>query len=131
MGKNRKYTSNDVLWGDIPKLLLTFGVVVMGWIIFRAETIGQAWEILKGIFNASLFTIPYLQNRYFYIPMMSWILILITMEWIYRNKDFAFQNIQNVKLFHHVVVRICLYAAAFLVILSQRGGVIEFIYFQF
>ena len=62
-GKNRKYT-NQVAEGRIlptlkeaGQMLLTFFLAVLGWIIFRAESIGMAWEYVCGMCDVSLFAV--------------------------------------------------------------------------
>ncbi|KAA6312825.1 MBOAT family protein, partial [termite gut metagenome] len=63
-GKNRKYTDTVAAgrlfpsFKEIVQMLLTFFLVVIGWVIFRAESIGQAWDYLYRMFSPSLFTFP-------------------------------------------------------------------------
>ena len=40
---------------------------LIGWIIFRAETITQAWDYICGVFTQNLLCGPYLINREYYI----------------------------------------------------------------
>lgn len=93
LGKNRKYTNQVAegrwlpTWKEALQMLLTFSLVVIGWIIFRAETIGQAWEIMRAICNASLFTIPWLNIRLEYIPNFIAIGVLLIVEWLSRGDD--------------------------------------------
>jgi D-alanyl-lipoteichoic acid acyltransferase DltB (MBOAT superfamily) len=35
--------------GDVPLILLTFGIACVGWIFFRADTLSQAFDVIKGI----------------------------------------------------------------------------------
>ncbi|MBI4930565.1 MAG: MBOAT family protein [Bacteroidetes bacterium] len=39
--------------GKIPRIIFTFFVVIVGWIFFRSETIGQAFQFLKKMFSFS------------------------------------------------------------------------------
>ena len=133
-GKNRKYT-NQVAEGRIlptlketGQMLLTFFLVVFGWIIFRAESIGQAWDFFCGIFDKSLFNIPLLINRYFYFPLLACLLLMIIIEWINRNKshslDLSSINAQIIKyLIYFVLIT--------LIILFTPPTPSPFIYFQF
>ena len=73
LGKNRKYT-NTVAEGRIlptlkeaGQMILTFFLAVFGWIIFRADSIGQAREYVCGMANKSLITSPCLICRNYYI----------------------------------------------------------------
>ena len=113
-GKNRKYTNQVAegrllsTWKECGQILLTFALVVLGWIIFRAETIGQAWDILASIFSKSLFTVPWLHNRYFYIPLFGCLILLIFTEWINRKKthslDLSSINNHAIKYFIYLVI---------------------------
>ena len=64
MGKNRKYRDTVAEDRALPTLkefgqmLLTFILVVIGWIIFRADSIGQAGDYMRHICTSSLFTLP-------------------------------------------------------------------------
>jgi len=128
LGKNRKYTSNDATWRDIPKMLLTFALAVIGWIIFRAETIGQAWGILKGICDVSLFSMPYHGNRIFYIPLFLNVFLMVMVEWITRNGQHGLDVPMNSS---HKWVRIMFYYVLILLIIGNCGTEQTFIYFQF
>ena len=132
-GKNRKYTNQIAEGRLIPSLkemcqmLVTFLLVVIGWILFRAESIEQAWGYIHGIFNMSLFTAPWLYRRSYYLPVVLSILVLLIVEWVQRDKKHAF-DFRGIK--SHVIK----YFIYMLVVgaLFWLGGHAEtFIYFQF
>ncbi len=132
MGKNRKY--RDVVAKDrmLPTLkefgqmLLTFMLVVIGWIIFRVENIGQAWEIIGQILSPSLFTFPWLMTRSFYIPLFIAIAFMLGMEWFARSQNgvLAIINSRTARsvLYYLLIIFIFSFASA---------GNTQFIYFQF
>ena len=134
-GKNRKYT-NQVAEGRIlptlkeaGQMLLTFFLVMMGWIVFRAQSIGQAWEYICRVFNTSLFSIPWLISKDFYIPTILSIVAMLIMEWFTRREqhEFALQNLSINKW-----VRRALYiAVALIIIWYGHFSYNQFIYFQF
>ena len=134
-GKNRKYT-NQVAEGRIlptlkeaGQMLLTFFLVMMGWIVFRAQSIGQAWEYICGVFNTSLFSIPWLISKDFYIPTILSIVAMLIMEWFTSREqhEFALQNLSINKW-----VRRALYiAVALIIIWYGHFSYNQFIYFQF
>lgn len=134
LGKNRKYTNQVAegrllpTWKECGQMLLTFALVVLGWIIFRAETIGQAWDILGSIFSKSLFTVPWLHNRYFYIPLFGCLILQIFTEWINRHKthslDLSSINNHAIKYFIYLVI-------ITLIIFFTPATPSPFIYFQF
>ena len=133
-GKNRKYT-NQVAEGRIlptfkeaGQMLLTFFLVVIGWIIFRAESIGMAWEYICGIFDKSLFSVPWLNNRYFYIPLFLNLIIVLIVEWINRSRphslDVSSHNNQTIKYLIYIVL-------ITLIVVFTPPTPSPFIYFQF
>ncbi len=125
LGKNRKYT-NDATWREIPQILLTFSLAVIGWIIFRAETITQAYEYMVGILDTSLFSVPYLMNRLFYIPLFICLFLLVLIEWIQRDKQHGLQRLPQQRW-----LRIGIYYAIIGLCLLFLGEEQQFIYFQF
>ena len=129
-GKNRKYT-NQVAEGrwlpslkEVGQMLLTFFLAVIGWIIFRAESIGQTWEYLCGICNRSLFTFPSAKG---YTAMGLNILLLIVVEWIQRDKSFIL-DLSSIKKGY---LRWSIYLALLFVLFAFGGHATNFIYFQF
>ena len=129
LGKNRRYVNKESRvergeWREIPRMVLTFGLVVIGWIIFRVETIGQAWEIMRGICDMSLFTMPMmvvgLKKTLFFI------VILLIVEWIDRNQEHAFALSRLPQW-----ARIIVIYGLILIMLEFMGHSQSFIYFQF
>lgn len=133
LGKNRKNT-NIVAEGrllpsfnEFSRMLLTFALVVIGWIIFRAESIGQAWEYVCGIFNASLLSVPWLKTRFYYIPLFVFICIMLVVEWLQRDKQHGLNQIR----IKNKVIRWLIYIVLIYTMLYLGGETEEFIYFQF
>lgn len=133
MGKNRKHTDVVAAGRMLPSLkeagqmLLTFFLAVVGWIIFRAENIGQAWQYLCGLFNRSLFSIPWLDTRHYYLPVMISIAVLLLVEWLQRDKEHAF-DLSGIK--NHVL-KFSIYYVMVAVLFWLGGHAESFIYFQF
>lgn len=93
LGKNRKFTNQIAEERLLPtcretiQMLLTFILVVMGWIIFRAETISQAWDFLSDICANGLFNRPYIQGLRHAGPLVIGIFIMIAVEWWNRAEN--------------------------------------------
>ena len=129
-GKNRKYT-NQVAEGRVlptlkeaGQMLLTFFLAVIGWIIFRAESIGQAWQYLCGICNRSLFSMPVAKGC---TGLMLGLVLLIVVEWLQRDKQFGL-DLSFVKKWY---VRWPVYLMLLFIIFAFGGHTVNFIYFQF
>ena len=129
LGKNRKYTNQVAegqflpTWKECGQMLLTFALVVLGWIIFRAETIGQAWEYICGIWNNNLFSIP---NHAGIHALFANLLLLIMVEWFQRNKQHSL-DIAALPAY----LRYTIYIVMVFITFSFGGHTVNFIYFQF
>ena len=76
---------NIPTWQETPKMVLTFILATIGWIIFRADSIENAWQYMVTMCNSSLFSIPFLINRQWYIPLFITLVILFVVEWLGRD----------------------------------------------
>ena len=81
MGKNRRYSEDDQTWGDIPRMLLTFVLVVIGWILFRSPDMGSCVDYLAGIGHSSILSLPFVENALHLAVTGIAILVMLRMEW--------------------------------------------------
>ena len=112
---------------EAAQMLLTFILAVFGWIIFRATGTNTLVGWVSGIFTPSLFTIPWLINRIFYIPLAVSILIMGITEWLQRTKPHGLE-ISNV---HSITIRLAIYYVLIFLVVINSGQEQSFIYFQF
>lgn len=133
LGMNRKYT-NQVAEGrwlpsvkETGQILLMFMLVVIGWIIFRATTITEAWEIMKGICDVSLLTRPDMGNRIIYIPLFLGILIMLITEWMQRNRNHGL-DISSLHPIWRVIIIVFIIESIMFMLPATES---QFIYFQF
>ena len=130
LGTNRKYTGAVAAWrrmpsvGELGQMLLTFLLVVAGWIVFRAESIGQAWDYLNRMCSPSLFQLSMAYGK----RAGLYAAVLLTVEWLQRDKQHALQIDGTVKV---PALRWCVYYMLVLSVLFLQGTQAEFIYFQF
>ena len=133
-GKNRKYT-NQIAEGrilptvkEVGQMLLTFSLVVIGWIIFRAESIGQAWEYVCGMMQSDTIMACY---RFFKRPALwptnLFIIIMLVVEWLQRDKTHGLE-MSNIRFGW---LRFIIYYVLIVLILNNIGAEQTFIYFQF
>ena len=116
---------------DFGKMLLNFLLVTIGFIILRAQNIGQAWQYFSGIFNLSIFSVNFSQFRFLNsnVIAVSFSLLLIGLEWYAREDDYA---IANFGLQWYRPLRIAFYySLIFLIILCSPDVQNQFIYFKF
>ncbi|MEN9640610.1 MAG: hypothetical protein RLZZ262_2479 [Bacteroidota bacterium] len=112
--------------------LIVFQLVVLGWIFFRATSVGDAWTVIKGIFTgqlsswtppAEIMTFGYLFLAFKLCLVVFFILSDVT---IHRFARGAFDH----RTKHWF--RLCFFAyLTALILLIGHWGEVEFIYFQF
>lgn len=126
-GKNRKYMDAPT-WRDLPKILLTFVLVVFGWIIFRATGMKTLTAWVTGILSPSLFSVPWLMNRWYYISLAISIGLMLVVEWVNRREEHGWKWQSNRLWWYQIMaeVLICLWIYIF-----APKALGEFIYFQF
>lgn len=128
--KNRTYNNvvaEHHLLPNIKELigmLLTFGITVLAWVFFRAETIGQAFAYLTNMFDWSLLTLPEVRPSF----LLVFIGLFTIVEWTGRRQLYA---IECLWLNYPKVLRLCIYYLIVLCIFLYGGKEQEFIYFQF
>ena len=110
--------------GEFTSISITFILVTIGWIFFRSDSLGQAFNYLSIIFHFESFDL--IQKRevlYLFILVLT----LLLGEWLQRDKEHALQ-IDNLPLWQ----RYCIYY--FLIFMCFWFSIpedIPFIYFQF
>lgn len=130
MGKNRKYRDTVAEGRLLPSLkefvqmLLTFFLATVGWIIFKADSIGQAWNYMKGICSTSLFSSPGASGV---TGFTAAIFIMLLVEWLQRDKEHGF-DLSGIKV---GLVRYAAYLAVLFMTFAFGGHAVNFIYFQF
>jgi len=129
---NTKY-KNIVAYGhylpnvkEALQIALTVFLVIIGWIIFRAETMTQAVDYFSAMVTNKFFDSAAL-------PGMNYLrygLILLAVEWMQRDKQHALQ-FSNRKPFNYRLVRWGIYYTILVIIACYAGTSQTFIYFQF
>lgn len=134
LGKNKRFTDTVATGRILPnirecfQMLLTFILVVIGWVFFRAETITDAFAYLGGMFSSSLLSVPWLMTRQFYIPLFIGIFTMMIVEYFHRNKVHTF----TLNGINKSYVKWCIYYLFIIYIYTcQVSEEIQFIYFQF
>lgn len=137
LGKNRKYTNQVAesrllpTWKEALQILVTFGLAVLGWIIFRAETITQAWDYICGMMQFGTLRASYrffLPNEYIVYPTNLYIIMMVVVEWLQRNKQHGLEVMNTSK---YKWIRIAFYYVLVWMIIQNAGTEQTFIYFQF
>ena len=114
---------------DVCRVVVTFGLAVVGWVIFRAENISQAWDFVSRMF---LTAFDDFHLRLGSISIYMTILLLMIVEYLQRDKVHVLQFSDN-RLFRPAAVRWTVYLVLFAAIFYYSFNNVsqEFIYFQF
>ncbi len=130
IGKNRKY-KNTVAEGrllpslkEAGQMLLTFILATFGWIIFRADSIGQAWDYVRDICSPSLFSRPDASGV---TGFSLAIFVMLLVEWLLRDREHGL-DLSGIK---SGAIRIVAYLAVLFMVFALGGHAVNFIYFQF
>ncbi len=134
--KNRKYTNvvaENRLFPSIAEcfqMLLTFFLVVIGWVFFRADTISIAFDYLKRMFSSLfVFNIPK-ESILLMLPILVLMCFLLIVEWPRRAQKhglaigFTKRKHYSQWAFYLMVILIIIFAGNY-----QAEN--QFIYFQF
>jgi len=126
LGKNRKYTdavANDRWFPSLKEtgqMLLTFSLAVVGWVIFRADTLTQAVQYLAGMCRPGR---PYTQGV---ASIAVYIIIMLAIEWSNRKREHGLDlNWKSQPL------KIATYIALIVIMFLAYNNSETFIYFQF
>jgi len=106
----------------IWRCLLTFILVMISWVFFRANNIGEAFIYIKQMFSKTLFVFPSQQRSNLFI-----LFIFILIEWMQRNKMHGLE-ISNLKNFHRKLIYIII-SLSILIFGAEKE--LAFIYSQF
>lgn len=131
-GRNRRFTGVVAQGRLLPsfkellQIVVTFLLVVIGWIIFRAENINDVFNYIT--LMVTDFT-PHLPEHG--KSALLYIAILMIVEWLHRDRQFGLQISDGGGLLARRTVRWTIYVILALFTLLCAGTQEEFIYFQF
>ena len=110
------------------QMLSTFGLTVLAWVFFRAQSVSHSINILSKIFSESLFTLPTFESRRYAFEALLLVLIFLLVEWIGRNEEYALARLGSNWIRS---ARYAMYYAIFISLFWFGGKEQQFIYFQF
>lgn len=131
MGRNRMHMDTVATGrmlpsaGELASMLLTFLLVTVGWVIFRADNIHVACGYIRGMFSDLSYT-PVPVGKL----LLLWIALMFVVEWTLRHGAHPF-DIPCCGAFRHRSVRWAAYLAVAILCAVFYGEQADFIYFQF
>ncbi|MBL6876189.1 MAG: MBOAT family protein [Chitinophagales bacterium] len=109
---------------EVFEMMGTFGLTVIAWIFFRADSLGHAFSYIQGIFTESLFRMPTILPK-LVLALLAFFLVI---EWVGREGEFA---LNQLLLKWNRMIRWSFYLIIVAMIVLFSGKQQEFIYFQF
>lgn len=104
--------------------IFTLFIVIITWVIFRANSLKDAMFYLRGIFSESIFSAPSIIPKY----TIGMVCFYFVFEWFGRMQP---HGLANFGLKWNRVMRFTMYYALLVAILWSGGKAKQFIYFQF
>lgn len=107
------------------QIILTFLLVMIGWIFFRSETLSQAFEYLYLMTTPLSISFPSKGKI-----ALLFIAIMIFIEWYQQDKDHPFA-FGNQGIFRYRTCRFLLYYTVIIILINFSSDQKTFIYFNF
>ena len=129
LGANHQSPQSDIpTWRSIPRIIFTFLLVAIGWIVFRSASLAEAYDYLTRLFTTlPSFSLGGLQHgkvALLYCAMM------LVVEWVQRDRLCPLQ-LEGLAIGRYQVVRWAIYYLVLFLVFFGRGEEQTFIYFQF
>ena len=133
---NRAKRGEKLTFRAIPQIALTFILVCFAWVFFRADTFQDALYVLGHLFDGISSPAAYLRNGVAslnlsvagaYLLVLE-LMLLALLDYLGYSND-VIERIRGFRWYVRWPIYVCL--TAMVVILSTKGAVSEFIYFQF
>ena len=105
-------------------MLITFGMVTLAFVFFRAENLSHALDYFSNMVNGSLLSLPEIFPK----QLLALILFMLLIEWIGRNYQHA---LEQFGLKWPKWLRLGFYYLMVAAIFFLSGNKQDFIYFQF
>lgn len=129
--RNRRYRDTVAAGRLLPmpadalRILFTFLLATLGWILFRAPSIGFAFHYLGRIFSAGgEWHNPF--DPMWYYPVW-WVLLMLVVEWVNRDCPHGFSRQPHSRVLRWMGYIVLI----FIIVAFMQTSEMPFIYFQF
>lgn len=128
-GEKRKTSESIVSLTDWFRVLFVFLLVCIGWVVFRAESLSDAFgyisQMFGGLFSLNQGDVTYGKK------VLMWCLLLVIVEWMQRRREHPL-DFRGLSLFEkHRAYRWVVYYLVVMAVIFARTEGQTFIYFQF
>lgn len=130
LGRNRRFRDTVAAerrlpsWGEVGRMLLTFVLATVGWVIFRSPSLSFTGHYFAGMVRGGQFLSPTNGDFPFLIPAL---LILLVVEWCNRDQEHEFCRQPHRRWLRWL----CYMSVIFIILAYMQTNEMPFIYFQF
>ena len=130
LGRNRRFRDTVAAerrlpsWGEVGRMLLTFVLATVGWVIFRSPSLSFTGHYFAGMVHGGEFLSPTNGDFPFLIPAL---LILLVVEWCNRDQEHEFCRQPHRRWLRWL----CYMSVIFIILAFMQTNEMPFIYFQF
>ena len=130
LGRNRRFRDTVAedrrlpSLADAGRMLLTFALVTVGWVLFRAPSITFAAHYLAGFFRGGDYLAPSGSDFPSLIPI---VLFMLVVEWLNRGREHEFCRQPRRRWLRWL----CYMSVIFIILSFMQTSEMPFIYFQF
>ncbi len=108
---------------EVFQMLVTFFIILVAWVFFRADSVLHAFTYLKDMFNGSLFSKPAILPY----TVLTFVMLFLSIEWLGRHGQYALERIDSI----NKPMRWSFYIVLIMLMFLFAGEEQAFIYFQF
>jgi len=116
---------------EFLQMLCLFTLVMLTMIVFRTETVSLGIKYFIKLFSRDFFTAPVISDKLKTFITLFFIVFLIVVEWIQREKQHALQFEKVSSVYFSKPVRWSIYCLLILFVFCFKGNEQDFIYFKF
>ena len=130
LGRNRRFRDTVAAgrrlpsWSEVGRMLLTFVLATVGWVIFRSPSLSFTGHYFAGMVEGGQFLSPTNGDFPFLIPAL---LILLVVEWCNRDQEHEFCRQPHRRWLRWL----CYMSVIFIILAYMQTNEMPFIYFQF
>jgi D-alanyl-lipoteichoic acid acyltransferase DltB (MBOAT superfamily) len=130
LGKNRRFRDvvasdrNQPSVADSCRMLLTFALVSLGWVLFRSPSIGFAAHYFAHLFGKGATLVPWGGE---YTALIPAIVLMFGVEWLNRRGSHEFERHCHFRLLRWTSYALLI----FIIVAFMQTNEMPFIYFQF
>lgn len=107
----------------------TMLIIIVSWIFFKAESVNGALTYISRMFSGSILSKPQLSNMGAAYVTVIFVVISLTIEWFYRNKNHVFMDLEL--KFNKPMRFLVYFITIFIIINYMNPNASPFLYFEF